>query len=220
MDEYDTLTSGTRWNEHLTSSSPDPFMSPRGHRYLKRFFDSGQALGVLFVDYIAGHFTPPVARASSCPKASFFKARPAYKALCADAGEPVLVAVISRYPPDASTRIQASDVRPHPRQIAPLRNADSIAFAGIENDGYGLGTQLAARWRTATTAKKELDEYLSAATTATVGRRPRADLRIDCDEGETGSEWRVQFEWGRYRGTPTTLSVRNLFLGDGDLVSR
>ena len=60
IDEYDTLTSQDRWNEHadVILANP-PFMSPKGGiKPHNRFSVQSKRSEVLFVDYMAEHLTP------------------------------------------------------------------------------------------------------------------------------------------------------------------
>ena len=79
VDEYDTLTSEDKWNEHadVILANP-PFMSPKGGiKPHKRFSIQATRSEVLFVDYIHEHLSPngragigwsgaPQGRAGSC----------------------------------------------------------------------------------------------------------------------------------------------------------
>jgi type I restriction enzyme M protein len=81
--EYDTLTSQDRWNEYadVILANP-PFMSPKGGiKPHNRFSVQSKRSEVLFVDYMAEHLAPTgragiIVPASSCLKASSFRARP------------------------------------------------------------------------------------------------------------------------------------------------
>jgi len=164
VDEYDTLTSDDRWNEHfdVILANP-PFMSPKGGiKPHKRFSIQAKRSEVLFVDYIAEHLTPTGRAGIIVPEGIIFQSQTAYKALRKMLVNQSLVAVISLpagcFNPysGVKTSILILD-----KSLA--KQADSVAFFKIENDGYGLGAQRRAVANSdLPQVKKELDEYLSA----------------------------------------------------------
>ncbi len=140
--EYDTLTSEERWNEYadVILANP-PFMSPKGGiKPHKKFSVQSNRSEVLFVDYIAEHLTPTGRAAIIVPEGIIFQSATAYKALRKMLVENHLYAVISLpagvFNPysGVKTSILLMD-----RQLA--KKTDSILFAKIENDGFGLGAQ-------------------------------------------------------------------------------
>jgi type I restriction enzyme M protein len=140
--EYDTLTSEERWNEFadVILANP-PFMSPKGGiKPHKRFSIQAKRSEVLFVDYITEHLTPNGRAAIIVPEGIIFQSQGAYKELRRMLVDNSLVAVVSLpvgcFNPysGVKTSILILD-----KSIA--RQADSIAFFKVENDGFGLGAQ-------------------------------------------------------------------------------
>ncbi len=140
--EYDTLTSEERWNEFadVILANP-PFMSPKGGiKPHKRFSIQAKRSEVLFVDYMAEHLTPTGRAGIIVPEGIIFQSQGAYTALRKMLVENSLVAVISLpagvFQPysGVKTSILILD-----KSIA--RQAQTIAFFKVENDGYGLGAQ-------------------------------------------------------------------------------
>jgi type I restriction enzyme M protein len=162
--EYDTLTSEERWNEFadVILANP-PFMSPKGGiKPHKRFSIQAKRSEVLFVDYIAEHLTPTGRAGIIVPEGIIFQSQTAYKELRKMLVSQSLVAVISLpagcFNPysGVKTSILILD-----KSLA--KQADSVAFFKIENDGFGLGAQRRAVANSdLPQVKKELDEYLSA----------------------------------------------------------
>jgi type I restriction enzyme M protein len=140
--EYDTLTSQDRWNEHadVILANP-PFMSPKGGiKPHNRFSVQSKRSEVLFVDYIAEHLTPGGRAGIIVPEGIIFQSQTAYTQLRKMLVEEYLVAVVSLpagvFNPysGVKTSILILD-----KSLA--RQARSIAFFKIENDGYSLGAQ-------------------------------------------------------------------------------
>ena len=140
--EYDTLTSEERWNEFadVILANP-PFMSPKGGiKPHKRFSIQAKRSEVLFVDYMAEHLTPTGRAGIIVPEGIIFQSQGAYKELRKMLVENSLVAVISLpagvFQPysGVKTSILILD-----KSLA--RQAQSIAFFKVENDGFGLGAQ-------------------------------------------------------------------------------
>jgi len=162
--EYDTLTSEERWNESadVILANP-PFMSPKGGiKPHKRFSIQAKRSEVLFVDYIAEHLTPTGRAAIIVPEGIIFQSQTAYKELRKMLVNQSLVAVISLlagcFNPysGVKTSILILD-----KSLA--KQADSVAFFKIENDGYGLGAQRRAVANSdLPQVKQELAAYLSA----------------------------------------------------------
>jgi type I restriction enzyme M protein len=140
--EYDTLTSEERWNQFsdVIMANP-PFMSPKGGiKPHKRFSVQSKRSEVLFVDYMAEHLTPLGRAAIIVPEGIIFQSQSSYTELRQMLVENSLVAVVSLpagvFNPysGVKTSILILD-----RSVA--RQADSIAFFKVENDGFGLGAQ-------------------------------------------------------------------------------
>lgn len=142
IDEYDTLRDLERWNEYadVILANP-PFMSPRGGTNPhNRFSVQSKRSEVLFVDYMAEHLTPGGRAGIIVPEGIIFQSQTAYKQLRKMLVEEYLVAVISLpagvFNPysGVKTSILILD-----KSVA--RQAQTIGFFKIENDGFGLGAQ-------------------------------------------------------------------------------
>ena len=140
--EYDTLTSQDRWNEHadVILANP-PFMSPKGGiKPHNRFSVQSKRSEVLFVDYMAEHLTPQGRAGIIVPEGIIFQSQTAYTQLRKVLVEEYLVAVVSLpagvFNPysGVKTSILILD-----KSLA--RQAQTIGFFKIENDGFGLGAQ-------------------------------------------------------------------------------
>jgi type I restriction enzyme M protein len=140
--EYDTLTSEDRWNEFadVILANP-PFMSPKGGiKPHKRFSIQAKRSEVLFVDYMAEHLTPTGRAGIIVPEGIIFQSQGAYTQLRKMLVENSLVAVISLpagvFQPysGVKTSILILD-----KSLA--RQAQTIAFFKVGNDGFGLGAQ-------------------------------------------------------------------------------
>jgi type I restriction enzyme M protein len=162
--EYDTLTSEDRWNQFfdVIMANP-PFMSPKGGiKPHKRFSVQSKRSEVLFVDYMAEHLTPAGRAAIIVPEGIIFQSQGSYTELRRMLVENSLVAVVSLpagvFNPysGVKTSILILD-----KSLA--RQANSIAFFKIENDGFGLGAQRRLIDRNdLPQAKAELTGYLDA----------------------------------------------------------
>lgn len=142
IDEYDTLTSQDKWNEHadVILANP-PFMSPKGGiKPHNRFSVQSKRSEVLFVDYMAEHLTPGGRAGIIVPEGIIFQSQTAYTQLRKMLVEEYLVAVVSLpagvFNPysGVKTSILILD-----KSLA--RQAPSIVFFKVENDGFGLGAQ-------------------------------------------------------------------------------
>jgi len=140
--EYDSLTSQDRWNEYadVILANP-PFMSPKGGiKPHNRFSVQSKRSEVLFVDYMAEHLTPQGRAGIIVPEGIIFQSQTAYTQLRKMLVEEYLVAVVSLpagvFNPysGVKTSILILD-----KSLA--RQAQTVAFLKIENDGFGLGAQ-------------------------------------------------------------------------------
>jgi len=162
--EYDTLTSEDRWNEFadVILANP-PFMSPKGGiKPHKRFSIKAKRSEVLFVDYIAEHLTPKGRAGIIVPEGIIFQSQTAYKDLRKILVENYLVAVVSLpagvFNPysGVKTSILILD-----KSLA--KQADTVAFFKVENDGFGLGAQRReVTGEQLTKVQIELELYLQA----------------------------------------------------------
>ena len=140
--EYDTLTSQDKWNEHadVILANP-PFMSPKGGiKPHNRFSVQSKRSEVLFVDYMAEHLTPQGRAGIIVPEGIIFQSQTAYTQLRKMLVEECLVAVVSL---PAGVFNPYSGVKTSILVLdKPLaRQAQTIGFFKIENDGFGLGAQ-------------------------------------------------------------------------------
>lgn len=142
VDEYDTLTSEEKWNEHadVILANP-PFMSPKGGiKPHKRFSIQATRSEVLFVDYIHEHLSPNGRAGIIVPEGIIFQSGTAYKALRKLLVQNSLVAVVSLpagvFQPysGVKTSILILDKR-------LAKQTDKILFVKVGNDGFSLGAQ-------------------------------------------------------------------------------
>ncbi len=176
--EYDTLTSEERWNEFadVILANP-PFMSPKGGiKPHKRFSIQAKRSEVLFVDYMAEHLTPTGRAGIIVPEGIIFQSQGAYKELRKMLVENSLVAVISLpagvFQPysGVKTSILILD-----KSLA--RQAQTIAFFKVENDGFGLGAQRRAIGKNdLPQVQAELAAYLQALRSG----QPADELQPTC----------------------------------------
>jgi type I restriction enzyme M protein len=172
--EYDTLTSEERWNEFadVILANP-PFMSPKGGiKPHKRFSIQAKRSEVLFVDYMAEHLTPTGRAGIIVPEGIIFQSQDAYTALRKMLVETSLVAVISLpagvFQPysGVKTSILILD-----KSLA--KQAPTIAFFKVENDGFGLGAQRRAIEKNdLPQVQAELAAYLAALRTGDPSNPP------------------------------------------------
>lgn len=160
--EFDTLTSEDHWNERfdVILANP-PFMTPKGGiRPHNRFGVKSNRSEVLFVDYIAEHLSRDGRAGIIVPEGVIFQSQNAYKQLRKMLVEKYLVAVVSLpagvFNPYSGVKTSILILEP-----ALARNADTIGFFKIENDGYGLGAQRRAiEANDLPTAQREIEAYL------------------------------------------------------------
>jgi len=141
--EYDTLTTEDRWEDtfDVILANP-PFMTPKGGiRPHKRFAVRANRSEVLFVDYIAEHLNVGGRAGVIVPEGIIFQSSKAYKALRKMlVEEGYLYAVVSLpagiFQPYSGVK---TSVLLMDKDLA--RQADSILFVKVENDGYDLGAQ-------------------------------------------------------------------------------
>lgn len=142
VDEYDTLTSEDKWNEHadVILANP-PFMSPKGGiKPHKRFSIQATRSEVLFVDYIHEHLSPNGRAGVIVPEGIIFQTGTAYRALRKLLVQNSLVAVVSLpagvFQPysGVKTSIVILDKR-------LAKQTDKILFVKVSNDGFALGAQ-------------------------------------------------------------------------------
>lgn len=142
VDEYDTLTSEDKWNEHadVILANP-PFMSPKGGiKPHKRFSIQATRSEVLFVDYIHEHLSPNGRAGIIVPEGIIFQTGTAYRALRKLLVQNSLVAVVSLpagvFQPysGVKTSILILDKR-------LAKQTDKVLFVKVGNDGFALGAQ-------------------------------------------------------------------------------
>lgn len=142
VEEYDTLTSEDKWNDHfdVILANP-PFMSPKGGiKPHKRFSIQAKRSEVLFVDYIHEHLSPNGRAGIIVPEGIIFQSGTAYKALRKLLVQNSLVAVISLpagvFQPysGVKTSILILDKR-------LAKQTDKLLFVKVNSDGFALGAQ-------------------------------------------------------------------------------
>ena len=199
--EYDTLTSQDKWNEHadVILANP-PFMSPKGGiKPHNRFSVQSKRSEVLFVDYMAEHLTPGGRAGIIVPEGIIFQSQTAYTQLRKMLVEEYLVAVVSLpagvFNPysGVKTSILILD-----RSLA--KQAPTIAFFKIENDGFGLGAQRREIDRNdLPQARAEIAEYLRRlrARESLDGFQPALALVVPKEEIAANGDYNLSLE--RYR---------------------
>jgi type I restriction enzyme M protein len=142
IDEYDTLTSQERWNEHadVILANP-PFMSPKGGiKPHNRFSVQSKRSEVLFVDYIAEHLTPSGRAGIIVPEGIIVQSQTAYSQLRKMLVEHYLIGVISLpsgvFMPytGVKTSILVLD-------RAEARRNPNIIFSDVRQIGFSLGVK-------------------------------------------------------------------------------
>lgn len=142
VDEYDTLTSEDKWNEHadVILANP-PFMSPKGGiKPHKRFSIQAKRSEVLFVDYIHEHLSPNGRAGIIVPEGIIFQSGTAYKALRKMLVQNSLVAVVSLpagvFQPYSGVK---TSILFFDKRLA--KQTDRVLFVKVNNDGFALGAQ-------------------------------------------------------------------------------
>jgi type I restriction enzyme M protein len=142
VEEYDTLTSEDKWNEHfdVILANP-PFMSPKGGiKPHKRFSIQATRSEVLFVDYIHEHLSPNGRAGIIVPEGIIFQNGTAYKTLRKMLVQNSVVAVVSLpagvFQPysGVKTSILILDKR-------LAKQTNKVLFVKITDDGFALGAQ-------------------------------------------------------------------------------
>jgi type I restriction enzyme M protein len=215
--EYDTLTSQEKWNEHadVILANP-PFMSPKGGvKPHNRFSVQSKRSEVLFVDYMAEHLTPSGRAGIIVPEGIIFQSQTAYTQLRKMLVEEYLVAVISLpagvFNPysGVKTSILILD-----KSIA--KQARTIAFFKIENDGFGLGAQRREIEKNdLPQARAEIAEYLRRlrAREPVEDFQPTRGLVVPKEKIAANGDYNLSGE--RYReGTASTSAFPTVALGE------
>ena len=199
--EYDTLTSEERWKEYadVILANP-PFMSPSGGiRPHKRFSIQSTRSEVLFVDYMAEHLNPNGRAGIIVPEGIIFQSGNAYKDLRKMLIDKFLVAVVSLpqgvfnpYSP-VKTSILILD-----KSLA--KEAKTIAFFKIENDGFGLGAQRRANaGEELTQVSSEIEEYFSKLRSHKSTEKLKLSLGLIVDKEKIISNGDYNLSGERYR---------------------
>jgi len=218
--EYDTLTSQDKWNEHadVILANP-PFMSPKGGiKPHNRFSVQSKRSEVLFVDYMAEHLTPNGRAGIIVPEGIIFQSQTAYTQLRKMLVEECLVAVISLpagvFNPysGVKTSILILD-----KSLA--RQAQTIGFFKIENDGFGLGAQRRAiEANDLPQVRAELGDYLHALRShqSATDLEPACGLIVPKAKIAANGDYNLSGE--RYReGAASNHSFPIVSLGEGSL---
>jgi len=216
IDEYDTLTSQDKWNEYadIILANP-PFMSPKGGiKPHNRFSVQSKRSEVLFVDYMAEHLTPQGRAGIIVPEGIIFQSQTAYTQLRKVLVEEYLVAVVSLpagvFNPysGVKTSILILD-----KSLA--RQAQTIGFFKIENDGFGLGAQRREIDKNdLPQARAEIAEYLRRlrARESIEDFQPALGLLVQKDKIAANSDYNLSGE--RYReGTVSTTTYKLVPVG-------
>nr|VFJ92581.1 MAG: type I restriction enzyme M protein [Candidatus Kentron sp. LFY] len=206
--EYDTLTSEARWNDYfdVILANP-PFMSPKGGiRPHKRFSVQSKRSEVLFVDYMAEHLTSRGRAGIIVPEGIIFQSQNAYKQLRKLLVESYLVTVIS---------LPAGCFNPYSGVKTSIlildktlaKQADTIAFFKVENDGFGLGAQRRPIDKNdLPEARAEIAEYLRRLRTGEGmdGFEPTLGRVVAKERIAEGGEWNLSGGgYGEGGGAPT-----------------
>ena len=218
--EYDSLTSQDRWNEYadVILANP-PFMSPKGGiKPHNRFSVQSKRSEVLFVDYMAEHLTPNGRAGIIVPEGIIFQSQTAYAQLRKMLVEDYLVAVVSLpagvFNPysGVKTSILILD-----KSLA--KQAKTVAFFRIENDGFGLGAQRRAIEKNdLPQASLEIAEYLRRlrAREALEDFEPTLGLVVPKEKVAANGDYNLSGE--RYReGAASNHSFPLVSLGDASL---
>ncbi|HEX5010776.1 MAG TPA: N-6 DNA methylase [Planctomycetota bacterium] len=207
--EYDTLTSQDKWNEHadVILANP-PFMSPKGGiKPHNRFSVQSKRSEVLFVDYMAEHLTPGGRAGIIVPEGIIFQNQTAYTQLRKMLIEEYVVAVVSLpagvFNPysGVKTSILILD-----KSLA--RQARTIAFFKIENDGFGLGAQRREIDRNdLPQARAEIAEYLCRlrARESVEDFQPSLGLVVPKERVAANGDYNLSGE--RYRDGPAKTGI-------------
>ena len=182
-------------------------MSPKGGiKPHKRFSVQSKRSEVLFVDYMAEHLTPNGRAAIIVPEGIIFQSQNAYKQLRKMLVETALVAVVS-LPAGVFNPYSGVKTSILILDKALAKQAQTIGFFKVENDGFGLGAQRREIEKNdLPQVRAEVAAYLNALRTGTPTESlpspsstespcPRVH-RPDSAQGEARRERRLQFERG------------------------
>lgn len=207
--EYDTLTSEERWNEFydVILANP-PFMSPKGGiKPHKRFSIQAKRSEVLFVDYMAEHLTAKGRAGIIVPEGIIFQSQDAYVALRKMLVENNLVAVVS-LPAGCFNPYSGVKTSILILDKAIAKNAKTIAFFKVENDGFGLGAQRRAIEKNdLPQVQGELASYLEAVRSG----QPTGELQRTCGlivaKDKVAANGDYNLSGDRYRDVVATASL-------------
>ena len=207
--EYDTLTSQDKWNEHadVILANP-PFMSPKGGiKPHNRFSVQSKRSEVLFVDYMAEHLTPGGRAGIIVPEGIIFQSQTAYTQLRKMLIEDYLVAVVSLpagvFNPysGVKTSILILD-----KSLA--KQAQTIAFFKIANDGFGLGAQRREIEKNdLPQARAEIAEYLHRLRARESVEEFQSTLGLVVPKEKLAANGEYNLSGERYREGTETLST-------------
>jgi type I restriction enzyme M protein len=215
--EYDTLTSQDKWNEHadVILANP-PFMSPKGGiKPHNRFSVQSKRSEVLFVDYMAEHLTPGGRAGIIVPEGIVFQSQTAYTQLRKMLVEDYLVAIVSL---PAGVFNPYSGVKTSILVLDKLlaKQAHTIAFFKIENDGFGLGAQRREIQKNdLPQARAEIAEYLRRlrARESVEDFQPTLGLVVPKEKIAANGDYNLSGE--RYReGVASTSTFPMVTLGE------
>ena len=218
IDEYDTLTSDERWNEHadVILANP-PFMNPTGGiRPHRRFSVQSKQSVVLFVDYMAQHLSPNGRAGFIVSEGMVFQSQNAHRQLRKLLVEEYLVAVVSL---PAGVFNPYSGVKTSILFLdrALAKKSDRIAFFKVENDGFDLGAQRRPIEKNdLPQVQVELSEYLHGlrAGEPSVDNQFNSGVIVEKERVAATDEYNLSSE--RYR-TPISGSTAYPFVPLGDV---
>jgi len=199
--EYDTLTSQERWNEYadVILANP-PFMSPRGGiKPHNRFSIQSKRSEVLFVDYMAEHLTPGGRAGIIVPEGIIFQSQTAHRQLRKMLVEDYLVAVIS-LPSGVFNPYSGVKTSVLILDQSLAKQADTVGFFKIGNDGFDLGAQRRAIDKDdLPQAQAEIAEYIRRLRVheSLEGYEPGLGLLVDREKIAASGDYNLSGE--RYR---------------------
>jgi type I restriction enzyme M protein len=207
--EYDTLTSEDRWKEtaDVILANP-PFMSPKGGiKPHQRFSIQAKRSEVLFLDYIAEHLNANGRAAIIVPEGIIFQSQTAYVQLRKLLVENSLVAVVSlpagMFNPYSGVKTSILIL-----DKALAKQATTIGFFKIENDGFSLGAQRREGGKDdLPQVKAEIETYLDAMRARASGEElsVRFGLIVSKEKLAANEDYNLSGE--RYRDGDVASSV-------------
>ncbi len=199
--EYDTLTSEDRWKEtaDVILANP-PFMSPKGGiKPHQRFSIQAKRSEVLFLDYIAEHLNANGRAAIIVPEGIIFQSQTAYVQLRKLLVENSLVAVVSlpagMFNPYSGVKTSILIL-----DKALAKQATTIGFFKIENDGFSLGAQRREGGKDdLPQVKAEIETYLNALRVRQSGEELSVRLGLVVSKEKVSADGEYNLSGERHR---------------------